>query len=307
MNFFKVKTNPDNVIKLDVNFLKKICRVQSPSGQERNMINFIKNFIKLVENTNCVEDKYGNLLITKGELEEGEFYPCLIAHMDEVHDFNSHRIICEVDDFMFAWDKKIGKRDGIGADDKNGIYIALEMLKRFDKLKIFFSVGEEIGCVGTNRVDLKFFDNVGYMMQCDRRGSSDLIVYTNSIDVTSDEFLIDISHICIQYDYAEARGVYTDVGALKLRGVNVSGCNISCGYFDEHSENELIHLPSLENCMNFVYFILLELQTKKYPHVPNGFKIQSTKDKWDFDWNDIPLDPCWGCKDNCNTCMKFNR
>ena len=169
---------------------------------------------------------------------------------------------------LFRSDTNTGERVGTGADDKNGILVALEMLNHFNKIKIFFSVGEEIGCVGSGKVDLEFFKDVAYILQCDRRGNTNLITKTNGIEVMSDEMFAEMLDICEEYGYSEESGTSTDVGCLLKRGIGVSGCNISCGYFSEHTGNELTHIPSLENCMNLVYHFITTLGCVKYDHVP---------------------------------------
>ena len=114
----------------------------------------------------------------------------------------------------------------------------------------------------------EFFKDVAYILQCDRRGNTNLITKTNGIEVMSDEMFAEMLDICEEYGYSEESGTSTDVGCLLKRGIGVSGCNISCGYFSEHTGNELTHIPSLENCMNLVYHFITTLGCVKYDHVP---------------------------------------
>jgi hypothetical protein len=57
----------------------------------------------------------------------------------------------------------------------------------------------------------------------------------------------------------------TDVMTLKEGGVNVSMLNISCGYYEPHSDNEVTVFEELENCRDFV-FNIIENCTDVYPH-----------------------------------------
>lgn len=317
-----VTRNESNVLEIDKELLMTLYRIQAPSNYEHAMIAFIKKYVsENISDVSIAQDKNGNLLITKGLVADDEYYPCVVAHMDEIPEFNSAREIVAYGEFVFSLDVKTGERDGLGADDKNGIYVALEMLKIYPILKVFFSVGEEIGMIGSSRVNTSFFDNVGYMLQCDRRGSSDLIIHTNGIEVTSDEFLYSIYDITEAYGYTEEIGTATDVGELKSRGVNVSACNISCGYYNEHTDDEFCYLPALENCLNFTSFIVENCGLQKYEHTPKdtykGYGGYGGYDTWantfyehydEWDYEDITdknkkiIDRCEKCNLSCMAC-----
>lgn len=51
-------------------------------------------------------------------------------------------------------------------------------------------------------------------------------------------------------------GGKTDVVALKMRGLKIPICNISCGYYNAHKNNEYTHFSELQNCLSFVKEIL---------------------------------------------------
>jgi putative aminopeptidase FrvX len=328
IDFTKITRNPKNTLEVNVNYLMEILKIQSPSGEEELMANFIHDLIDDIDpNIEVQTDEIGNLYITKGKADA---YPCLVAHMDEVHDRDMHREPLQVGDFIIGWNHKKGEQDGIGADDKIGIYVALEMLKEHDNIKLFFSVQEEVGCVGSARSDKTFFDDVTYLIQCDRRGYDDFISFTNGITVASDEFIYDLIDVLEDYGYSEASGTCTDIGALLNNGVKVSACNLSCGYFGEHSSEEKIYLPAMENCLNLVNQMLYTLGAKLYINdVEKAYKsvYSNYYDDWDYAdyfkdkiaeeaeeeddykayqqyWNDIP---CNDCKDfDCKNC-KFMR
>lgn len=84
------------------------------------------------------QDSFGNVFITKGVSES---YPCVSAHFDEVHQ-PCVRNIQEADGIIFAINEK-GEREGIGADDKNGVWVTIELLKSLDVMKVALFVREE--------------------------------------------------------------------------------------------------------------------------------------------------------------------
>ncbi len=105
------------------------------------------------------------------------------------------------------------RQEGLGADDKNGIWVALKSLERYDILKVALFVSEEVGCIGSGEADLSFFDDCRFVIGVDRKGRNDLVTEINWMSLCSDEFLRDID--AERFGYRQASGLITDVGALK--------------------------------------------------------------------------------------------
>lgn len=233
--------------------LFQLYAIHSPSGGEKKMRKFIKRYIR----QNCGEcsieqDMFGNLLITKGE---SGTYPCLAAHMDQVQHNHSKDFCCVTNgDVVFGYSAKSREQQGLGADDKNGIYVCLECLRTFDVLKVALFVGEEIGCKGSRAVDLGFFQDCRFIIEPDRMHGSDLITSMFCGGVCSHEFIKAIG--ADAFGYTEEQGSITDVGELVERGVGISCLNLSCGYYNPHTDEEFTVLSELENCYLFVCNII---------------------------------------------------
>lgn len=212
---------------LDWRLLKKLYSIHSPSGKEDKMIAFLVSCLKSLPGVRLGKDSYGNLYAWKGE---SETYPCIVAHLDQVQrnhprDFRA----IETRDIIFGFSAKEHSFCGLGADDKNGILIALETLKKYDSMKAVFFKEEETGCHGSSHAEIKFFEDCRYVIQCDRRGNSDLITNIGCSDLCSEKFIQDIDPE--KWGYKEETGMMTDVEALKERGLNVSAVNISVAYY----------------------------------------------------------------------------
>lgn len=140
----------------------------------------------------------------------------------------------------------------------------LKCLKKYDVVKAVFFVGEETGCVGSGQCDMEFFDNCRYVIQCDRRNGDDLITSIGGwTQLCSPEFTRDIKPEL--FGYKEECGLITDVGELKDRGLKVSAINLSCGYYEPHTDREFVIKSEVINCLNFVEHII-ETCTNVYPH-----------------------------------------
>ncbi len=246
---------------LDWRLLKKLYAIHSPSGKEDKMIAFLVSYLKSLPGVKLGKDNFGNLYAVKGE---SETYPCIVAHLDQVqrnHPCDFRAIECR--DLIFGFSGKEHSFCGLGADDKNGITICLEAIKKYDCMKVVFFKEEETGCHGSSRAEMKFFDDCRYVIQCDRRGNSDLITNIGCSDLCSEKFIQDIDPE--KWGYKEETGMMTDVEALKERGLSVSAANISCGYYSPHSETETTNKRDLEKCWKFVQHIIEDC-TDTYPH-----------------------------------------
>lgn len=248
--------------------LKTLYRIYSPSGKEDKMKKYLIPYVKKIQGTSVKCDKKGNLYITKGK---SETYPLIVAHIDQVSNKHSSDFkAIETRDIILGYSMKDRMTQNLGADDKNGVWIALKCLEKYDDLKIAFFVEEETGCGGSENADMSFFDDCRFVIQCDRRGSSDLITSIGFTDLCSEEFVNDIEPE--RYGYMEKEGMMTDVLTLKENGLGVSCINISCGYYEPHSEHEYTVKKDLQKCLRFVEHIIEDC-TKIYPHEPsyNGY------------------------------------
>lgn len=243
----------------DFNLLKSLYEIFSPSRQEKKLRKFVRRMARQ-RGAECVTDSHGNLYVTKGTADT---YPCICAHLDQVqHKHSKDFRVFKDDDIIFAYSAKSKEQQGLGADDKNGIWIALELLEALDVLKCAFFVGEEIGCVGSGDADMEFFKDVRYCIQPDRRNGHDLITNISG-DLCSKEFLEAIDYK--EYGYKEETGLMTDVEELCEKGVGVSCINISCGYYNPHTDEECTSWSELCNARDFALHICTKL-TDVYPH-----------------------------------------
>lgn len=262
--------------ELNFDLLKALYCVFSPSNGEKKMRRFIKRHIKNNIPTAVVtQDVHGNLFVTKGEAES---YPCLCAHMDQVQDLHPTDFVCIEDQgVIFGYSPKLHKQCGLGADDKNGIFIALQCLERYDVLKCAFFVGEEIGCVGSHAAGIEFFADCRFCAQIDRRGNSDMVTSIYFGNICSDEFVTAAD--CETYGYAVSTGLMTDVEALRDNGVTASCINMSCGYYEPHTDHEFTVLKDVKKCHAFVCH-LIEHCTSVYAHKEDDYEYNSNSSEW---------------------------
>lgn len=241
--------------------LKQLYRIYSPSGKEKRLREFIKDYVRTIPDTQYFQDQTGNLYVTKGTAET---YPCIAAHLDQVQHIHSKDFVAvETRDIIFGYSPKNRRHEGLGADDKNGIWVALKNLKKHPKLKCVFFVEEETGCRGSSQTEMKFFDDVRFVIQCDRQGHSDLVNNISGTELCSNNFLLDTDYG--KFGYSLHDGAMTDVQILKEQELSVSCINMSCGYYEPHTDQEYTVKKDLWNCRNFVEHIINTCNSV-YPH-----------------------------------------
>lgn len=288
--------NHSNIMEL----LKNLYSIHSMSGQENAMRNFIKKYVKQNIEGAVVRQDHGNLYIVKGV---SDTYPCVVAHLDQVQrNHSSDFFVFEADGKLFGFSGKNARQEGLGADDKNGIWVALKCLEHFDAIKVALFKEEEIGCGGSRIADMSFFKDCRFAIQADRRNGGDLITDICG-QICSDEFLADISEYATAHGYKATSGLMTDVETLSDNGLGLSCINFSCGYYNPHTDEEFTDVEELYNCLGFAMDIIenctgvypFERRKTVYPTYGGygnygGYKKMSTYGGWYDDQDDDELD-----------------
>ena len=258
-------------MELPLNILTRLYKIQSKSGQEAKMIKYLESLLPLLGENIIVKNINNNLYITKGECIS---YPCIVAHSDQVQEPNNNIEILQLEDLYVGFDFKKKKQVGLGADDKNGIFMIILALIHCPILKACVFHGEEIGCVGSTACEMTFFDDCRFVLQCDRRNNEDFINNGANVELCSEEFIKDC--LIEEFGYKETNGSITDVVTLKQRGLKISCCNISCGYYNPHTDHESTKISDLEKCWTLVQHILSLDKTYHHLYTPKIYKPVSS-------------------------------
>lgn len=130
-------------------------------------------------------------------------------------------------------------------------------------MKVVFLVEEETGCKGSSEAVMSFFDDVRFVIQPDRKGNSDLITNIGYSELCSEGFIEAIEPE--KWGYMEENGLMTDILTLKEKGLGVSCINVSCGYYNAHTDEEITVKKDLLKCLRFIEHIIEDC-TDTYPH-----------------------------------------
>lgn len=176
---------------------------------------------------------------------KGELPVLLVAHLDTVHKQKPTAIYHDQEqDVMWS-------PQGIGGDDRCGIFAILTLLERGYRPHILFTTDEEIGGVGaqafvTANIPL---DGVKYMVELDRRGEKDMVFY----DCGNEDFMAYVG----QFGFEEEYGTFSDISTLSP-AYDLASVNLSIGYYQEHRTEEHIKLKHMMATVDKVELMLLD-------------------------------------------------
>lgn len=243
-------------MKYDLQFLKDVLSVPTYSRNEGLMVQFITDFLKY-RGYDYYLDNLLNIYVTKQTSENVDFFPCVVAHTDTVHNLDT--IIVEEKEMRNSQGEKklalkainkLGKPTGIGGDDKCGVFACLTLLDQLPDLKAAFFVSEEIGCIGSKNADPKFFENVGYAIEFD--APENWMVTEFCFGETLFERNSDFFKTCdkvLNESFPEKvlqSHPYTDVYALRKK-FDFACINFSIGYYNYHTQNEYVIVEDVFN------------------------------------------------------------
>lgn len=242
--------------------IRELVTIPSYTGETVGMRAYIRSVLNSIPGvTHRTID--GNMYVIKGD---AEIYPCVVAHTDTVHRMCHDTEVFISGDILFSMDMKKVSQNGTGGDDKCGIWVALECLKRFDNIKAVFFRDEERGCLGSGVCDMSFFEDTGMVLQSDRRGRKDLTDFIGSQPMLNKEFKEAAQDIINEHGRLFVTGGMTDVQRLAERGLKVCAANMSCGYYEPHTDKEYINLQHMQEAFDFTAALIGVLGDRAWPY-----------------------------------------
>ena len=167
----------------------------------------------------------------------GKLPVMLVAHLDTVHR-DLPKIICTSDDGN-VWMSP----QGIGGDDRCGVYALLSIAEKFD-VHLLFCEDEEIGAIGArNFCKSDIVPDINYIVEIDRKGSNDAVFY----DCANPEF----TEFVLSFGFKEELGIFSDISVI-APALGVAAVNLSSGYHNAHKTEEYVVWSELRNTIERV-------------------------------------------------------
>ena len=181
----------------------------------------------------------------------GDIPILLVAHMDTVH-------LSIPDEIYYdSFHNVMWSPQGIGGDDRCGVFMILKLLEKF-KPHVLFTEDEEKGCIGATKAANKILKpDVKFIIELDRRGSDDCVFY----DCENEKFQEYIE----SFGFKTEIGTYSDICILSDEW-DIASVNLSSGYYNEHTRYEYIKLNDMEKTFERVAKILEDENSEYYDY-----------------------------------------
>lgn len=213
-----------------------------------------------------LKKNYSTVLVEDGFVyAQGDFPVLLVAHLDTVHPSTPKS-------FTYLKDgQTVSSPQGIGGDDRCGVYAILNIIKKYH-CSVVFCEQEESGCIGAEKFVKYINDQIqefkkledkvtsspvvdfiagldfNYIIELDRRGNKDAVFY----DCDNPEFE---EFITKDNDWETDWGSFSDICTI-APAIGAAAVNLSCGYYNAHTLLEYVNLKELEDTITKVGKIL---------------------------------------------------
>lgn len=256
-NEMRKEVNKLDLKNLNVKLMYEMMSVPTCSSYEYRMVTYLILWARK-HNIDHHFDSYGNLYFVKGKPNEGEFYPCVTAHLDTVqHKAKAYVLTGAELDLKTRVNTK-GQHEvyidgmGTGSDDKNAILIALHMFEHFDTLKGAFYLEEETGCKGSHNMDVKFFDDVSYVIGFDspelNRAAWSLC--SNIKMFNGDFYRQHMKPVCDKYGMTRFLSESVTDEAEIIRRTGLTCMNFGNAGYKAHMADEYFIVEELDNALS---------------------------------------------------------
>ena len=250
------------------NNVEELLQIPGVSGEESVIRNHVmKKLIPLTDKISV--DGYGNILaeVTIGANRVGPAFTILLnSHLDVVDEIESDREILK---HGHVWTSSYGI---LGADDRAGIGVVLYTLKQLQmmqlqspvKVKIAFTVKEEVGLCGAKAVSQDFLEGVQAAIVVDRRGNGDIVTGTWGTAFCDELFgsmIALIGNLGEEKRWEPTMGGRSDTLIWAQQGIQ--SVNLSVGYQNEHTSEEELNINDAFATANLLKKVFLHVDLLK--------------------------------------------
>lgn len=199
---------------------------------------------------------------------EGTIPVALVAHMDTVCEDEKSKIKIEPL-LLYDREKEVMTFMYPTFDDITGIFVIIKLISAGYKPHIILTEDEELGCKGAEKLIKKNakspFKELKYLIQVDRRGTNDCVFY----DCCNLKFIDYIE----KFGFKEAHGSFSDISVI-APSWGVAAVNLSVGYYNEHSYQEVLLVPALLATIEKIKNILDDVSTAEtFEYISEDFDV----------------------------------
>ena len=205
---------------------------------------------------------------------KGDLPYLVTAHMDTVHKKQCSMYTIH----NYKGMHRVQSSDGIGGDDRCGIYIIKQLVLDGYRPSILFCEDEEIGGIGSDKFTkteyIEDLEDLNFLIELDRRNANDAVFY----DCDNPDFT---KYIIKTTGYEENWGTFSDICNLS-EVCRIASVNLSCGYYNEHTLKEYVIFEEMLNTIKVVEKLLRAKNCEQYIYIPAKYTYTGNN-KYYFD------------------------
>jgi len=224
-----------------VNKLISYCRLSQPQLKEMLMAE-----LKALDREVVNEDGF--------LYSPGSHPVLLIAHLDTVHT----QLPTEI--HINHANNKGGDlwcSEGIGGDDRCGVYIIMAIIRQLDCYVLFCEDEESHGIGAEKFCNADIIPDIHFIVEFDRRNNDDAVFYNCDNK--------DFTDFVVSHGFNEEQGSFSDISLIAPH-LGIAAVNISSGYYKAHSNEEYIRLDDVESIIKRAIPLLSNI-SKQYDYI----------------------------------------
>ena len=262
---------------INEDLMYRVLSVPTYTGKEHWMIELLMDYARDKGYDGGIDEK-GNVYMCKGVPPDGGYYPCVTAHMDTVQ-YEQIPFIKAGKPIPLVTEEIKGKHRiyaediGLVGDDKAGIVIALTILDKLPICKAVFFVEEEAGCCGSQKAELSWFKDVGYVIAFDSP-EGNCASWSCSGECLFDGAFYETYLVELGEKFGLTKYVaHPSTDAMVLRIDTALMCmNFGAGYYKYHTPSEYCIAEEIDNAAAMGLYLINRLGYKEYvfPYSPKS-------------------------------------
>ena len=209
---------------------------------------------------------------------QGEIPVALVAHLDTVFKY-------PVMDLYYDRTKNVlWSPDGLGTDDRAGVFCIIQLLKEGYRPWIILTTDEECGGLGARiLIEEQQAPPVNFLIELDRQGNNECVFYQCGN--------VDFQNYITSFGFEKSIGTFSDISIL-MPSWKLCGVNLSIGYYDEHTYTELFNLEAFWNTYDQLKELLQQESFPTFEYISQPLRFTSL-------YNYLEDDVCDKCHKSC--------
>lgn len=170
---------------------------------------------------------------------------CLVCHLDTVGDGRETDIIIRDSSIRPAGNHVLG------ADDRVGVWMCEELSNKLG-VSVLYTDNEERGATGAFefcKVHKDDLQDIKLFIEIDRHGFMEYVSYAKNS--------YDVHNLMNRHGLKRETGLFSDVAVI-TRFTGIEHVNIACGYYNEHTPQEMIVITEMMQMKKVIENIIID-------------------------------------------------